>query len=157
LQFALINAHPAKRQVQMRMYSYIQDEIILKRLMDSNSVSAKKITPPALDIYTSCNELKKIILQANAGVDELPTDFEKQNIILEEGSLGNTFIPNGRGTNLIKQLQEKIVAFNSNVDEKQKLPVKNTILDADFERLYSYSNYLALSNLSQVQMILLME
>jgi hypothetical protein len=156
LQFALINVHPAKRELQMKMYGYLQNEEILNRLLENHSASSTKISEPALGIYSTCSELKKKILKNNAGLEMLPADFEKQNILLEEGNLGNDFAINGAGSNLIKKLQETIIAFNSNVDEKHRLPFKNTILDADMGRLYSYSNYFVLNNLSQLQMVILL-
>src|SRR5205085_9249374 len=88
LQFALINVHPAKRQVQMKMYGYLENEEILNRMMRNHSDSSWKLNSVALEIYSSCDQLKKIILKNNAGVEELPADFEKQNLLLEEGNLG---------------------------------------------------------------------
>jgi len=156
LQFALINVHPAKRQLEMKMYGYLQNEEILNRLKEDHSGTEKKISESAMGIYSTCEELKKIILKNNAGVEVLPADFEKQNLLLEEGNLGNDFVPNGKGNFAFKRLLEEINVFNSNVDEKHQLPVKNSILEADMEKLYSYSNYFVLNSLTQLQMMILL-
>jgi hypothetical protein len=157
IQFSLISIHPAKKQIELKMYSYLQGEALLKKMQEKNVRSDTKDSSTLLlsEIQNTSKEIKKLILQNSLGLTFIPTDFESKNIFLEEGNLGNAFIMNGPGYNLFMKLKNQIELFNAS-NANNKIPVVNSILDAEKSKLYSYSNLFVLNSITQIQMYSLM-
>jgi hypothetical protein len=150
LLFAMVNVRPAAKQLEMKMYSYVNNEKLLEKMQqtasDSNLLTA--------EINKNCEELKKLILIAGLDTNSIPADFESRHILLEEGNLGPAFREDGRGRVLLSELNAKITNYNLTQDEKNKIPLSRTILVAGIDKIDRYSNYTVLNGLVQIQMFL---
>lgn len=143
LQFTMVNLRPTKNQTQIKMYTYIQNEQLLT-LLQKNSRNDKDAL--VAEINSTANELKKIIISSMTGQTEIPKDLSDQ-VILEEKSVGDG---DGRGSQLLAHLNETVNKYNAIEGHKIKLSLDHL----DIEKINSYSNYVLLNYLVQVQMFL---
>src|SRR5258708_7334020 len=59
LQFTMVNIRPPKQQTQIKMYSYFQNDELLKRMQQQNSDGGNKLVA---DINATAEEIKSPIL-----------------------------------------------------------------------------------------------
>ncbi len=151
LQFTLINTRPAKKQLQIKMYTYIQSEKLLANLQKqmNDSTARKKLID---GINTKCDQIKSMIIENAIGQKYIPSNFEEQGIFIEEGNLGNRFFENGIGIKLLSDLKSDINKYNS--VGKNKISIEESILTIDFGDIGRYSNYSILGNINQLQLCL---
>jgi len=151
LQFTLINTRPAKKQLQIKMYTYIQSEKLLANLQKqmNDSTARKKLID---GINTKCDQIKSMIIENAIGQKYIPSNFEEQGIFIEEGNLGNSFFENGIGIKLLSDLKSDINKYNS--VGKNKISIEESILTIDFGDIGRYSNYSILGNINQLQLYL---
>ncbi len=139
LQFTLININPPPRQTEIKMYTYLQSEGLLTKMLQDNTVKSAALNPQlALEVYKTAEKLKKIILQNAEGGQ------------LEDGNLGHEFEQGYFGEQLFTHLTETISQYNANKNDADKLPSNHFQAD----RIFTYNNYLMLDYLVQIQMYL---
>ncbi len=153
LLFTLVNTRPAKNQLQIKMYNYIQSEELLRTLQkqknDSSTVQIEKLIT---DINNKCQEIKNRILENSIGLTSIPKDFEKRNILMEEGNLGGSFFDEGEGLKLFSELKSDFINYNSL--SKTFVPIEQSILNIDVDKIGLYSNYSVLNSITQLQLFL---
>jgi len=153
LQFTLINTRPAKNLLQIKMYTYLQGEDLLAT-MQRQADNSEKIKPDTkkliTDINSSCQQIKNLIMTYTIGQSTLPKNFEEQGILMEEVGLGPDFFENGRGQKLLTDLKAAIIKYNSS--ETNKIPVEQSILNIEPDKIERYSNLAVLSSLTQLQL-----
>ncbi|MGZ4033270.1 MAG: GldL-related protein [Bacteroidia bacterium] len=155
LQFTMINVRPALKLTQIKMYNYIQNEDLLKKMQQKtgNIINQNKF---ADDINASAEKIKKLILENAIGEPSIPKDFESKDIEMQEGGLAMEFYDNGAGIQLLKKMKDDVVKYNSSgiINEENKIPVDHTILDIELDKIGRYSNYSVLNSITQIQMYL---
>jgi hypothetical protein len=152
LLFAMVNVRPSLRLTQIKMYNYIQSEALLDK-MQANMVTGNKLIT---EMNAQCEEIKALILQSSIGERAIPPDFDKKDMLMEEGNLGADFFDNGKGIQLLKMLKGEMISFNNlpELNAGSKVPVDHSILDIDFDLIGRYSNYTVLNGINQLQMYL---
>jgi hypothetical protein len=147
LQFTMMNVRPALKQTQIKMYTYLQGEELLKKMQKTQGAENKL----ADEINLTAEKIKQMVIEDNFGGHPIPSDIK--NLIIEEGGLGMNFENNGPGIKLLKKLKGDIVNYNSEtVNEENKIPVDHSILDIEFDNIGRYSNYSVLNSITQIQM-----
>lgn len=149
LLFTMVNLRPSQKQLLLKMYTYVQNEALLKKLQKS----IKTDNELTVDINNTAEQLKRLIVQHTVGIPSIPEDFEKRNIVVEEENLGGDFYKeDGQGTILFSHLKEAVNKYNSTLldGEKNKIPLDRFQAD----KIGSYNNYLVLNYLVQLQMYL---
>ena len=153
LLFTLTNIRPARDLVMMRMDTYLQNETLLKKLQSdiSDSVAAAKLYS---EINDDCQKIKALIFQYEIGMDALPDNYEDQNLVVNEGNLSNEFYDDGAGVRLFSKLKEAVVKYNSLSSRESKIPIEDSILRIDPNRMGLCSNLSLLNGVVQIQMYL---
>ena len=133
------------------MATYAQNEALLAQ-MQALSTPGKQ----AAEINELSNDLKGFVLQSAIGMYAMPADFDKLNLHLDEGSLGQEFENNGNGVKLLIRLRHAVNTYNAALGkETLKIPVKNSVLETDPSMTMAlYSNLSFLNSINQVQMYL---
>jgi hypothetical protein len=155
--FMLINTRPAKKELQLKMYNYLQSEALLQGMQTAQHKRLATTTETdnlVFAINENCEQIKGLILQNAIGQKVLSNDFELQNIVMEEGRLGNDFYENGEGVKMFLKLEELLNKFNETAGVK--IAIKNTIIDTNFGTIAYYNRYSVLSNIQQLQMQLVL-
>ena len=157
LLFAMVNVRPSFKLTQIKMYSHIQSEELLKKIQSRQKTTSKnnfKLKILAEGINSKCERVKVMILQNSIGVPAIPRDFETKNILMEESNLGNDFSDNGEGIQLLKHIKAEIIHFNNSesISGSTKIPVDDTILNIDLDNIGRYSNFTILNGIVQIQM-----
>jgi hypothetical protein len=151
--FMLINTRPAKKELQLKMYNYLQSEALLQG-MQKEQYSGIKTTNETSTLLSAinenCEQIKALILQNALGQKIINNDFEAQNIVMEDGRLGNGFYDNEEGVKMFLKLEELLTKYNEKA--AIKIPLQNTILDTNFGTIANYNRYSVLSNIQQLQM-----
>lgn len=159
LQFTMINIRPAVKLTQIKMYSYIQGEELLKKIQNRSASRHQENSTQhsfADNINNKAEQIKSMILMNAIGESKIPKDFESEGIIIEEGNLGIAFFDNGEGIKLLSELKAEISKYNASgeINIENKIPVDHSILDIDFDKIGRYSNYSVLNSITQIQMYL---
>lgn len=152
LLFTMVNIRPALKQTQIKMHSYIQSDELLKKMQNKSDLNSNAL---ALEINSTCEKMKGLILQAAIGETSIPKNFEEKEIVVEEGNLGPEFFKNRNGIKLFSQLKESVSKYNASPDKTEnKIPVDHSILDVENNNIGIYSNFVVLNGLTQIQMYL---
>jgi hypothetical protein len=149
LLFTMVNLRPSQKQLEIKMYSYIQSEELLKKMQQR----VKGDNELAADINSTAEQIKQLIMQHTIGQPTLPKDFKEQHILAEEENLGGDFfVAEGKGTILFSHLQEAVNKYNATLSNKEenKIPLDRLQMD----KLSLYNNYLVLNFVVQLQMYL---
>jgi hypothetical protein len=151
LQFTLINTRPARKQLQIKMYNYIQSEELLAQMQKqmNDSTETKKLVD---DINTKCQQIKSRIIENAINQKSIPKDFEEHDILIEEGGLGAGFFDEGGGLKLFSDLKTDITRYNTL--SANKIPLEQSILSIETDKIGLYSNYSVLNSITQLQMYL---
>jgi hypothetical protein len=145
----MVNLRPSQKQLEIKMYSYIQSEELLKKMQQR----VKGDNELAADINSTAEQIKQLIMQHTIGQPTLPKDFKEQHILAEEENLGGDFfVAEGKGTILFSHLQEAVNKYNATLSNKEenKIPLDRLQMD----KLSLYNNYLVLNFVVQLQMYL---
>lgn len=151
--FMLLNIRPSKKELQLKMYNYLQSEAVLKNLQ---AVQHKQLlgnpenATLSAEINEKCEQIKGLIIQNSIGENTLRNDFEARNIVLEDGRLGTDFYDNGEGAKMILKLEELLSNYNKSA--AIKISKQNSILDSSFGTIGYYNKYSVLSNIQHLQM-----
>jgi hypothetical protein len=151
--FMLLNVRPAKKELQLKMYNYLQSEALLKGMQTAQQKQLATTTEMGTlqaEINENCEQIKGLILQNAIGQKSLSNDFEAQSIVMEDGRLGNDFYDNGEGVKMFLKLKELLHKYNESA--AVKIALQNTILDSNFGTIAYYNRYSVLSNIQQLQM-----
>jgi hypothetical protein len=160
LYFTLVMTPRAARIVDTRLTrNYLRSEQILKNeeakaALDRNTNGQSDL---AKDAYALCNELKSFLLKSETGTDVIGEDFEQHNILIGDHSAMDYFNNTPQAYNKLKELASLSAKYNSSLataGKSQPLPVTSNIIDFK-ENGTSYKVYNALSDLMQLQMIIL--
>ena len=156
LQFTMMNVRPALKLTQIKMYSYIQSEEILKKIQNNAANSGNSSNKIVTDINSKAELIKSMILENAIGEKTIPKDFESRDIEMQEGGLAMDFYDNGNGIQLLSELKTEINNYNASgaVSPENKIPVEHSILNIEFDKIGRYSNYSVLNSLTQIQMYL---
>jgi hypothetical protein len=149
LLFAMVNVRPAQKQLQIKMYTYIQSEELLKKMQQK----VKGDNELAADINNTAEQIKRLIVENTVGMPAIPKDFEAQNILAQEENLGPDFFnADGKGAILFSHLREAIAKYNAAIINKEdnKIPVDRFQMD----KIGLYNNYIVLNFVVQLQMYL---
>ena len=151
LQFTIVRLKPSASQSRMKMATYAQNEALLAQ-MQALSTPGKQ----AAEINELSNDLKGFVLQSAIGMYAMPADFDKLNLHLDEGSLGQEFENNGNGVKLLIRLRNAVNTYNAALGkETLKIPVKYSVLETDPSMTMAlYSNLAFLNSINQVKMYL---
>jgi hypothetical protein len=152
IQFLMINIRPAKNQTELKMYSYMQYEDLVKQLQPASQPDSGSIGTVA-EINTICEEIKALILEEEIGHKAIPTDFEQKKVLIDDGSLGGSFLDDGKGSRLFANLRESVLKYNNNNPQHQ-IPVTHSILDTEFSEIGGYNNLFVLNSITQLQLYL---
>jgi hypothetical protein len=150
----LLNIRPPKKELQLKMYNYLRSEEMLNRIRSQqkpglavNAESAKLLT----EINDNCEQIKSLILETAIGQKSISSNFETQNILLEDGGLGNEFYDDkGKGAKLILQLKELIATYNATASTK--IPEEHSAVDDAFGNIANYNVYSVLASITQLQL-----
>lgn len=155
LHFTLVNLRPTNTEIQM--YSYVQNERLLQRMLadkkeDDNSFLAE-------DIQKNCEQIKALILKEDIGLDALPKDFERKNLVINERNIANDFNANGAGVKLFASLKQAVIKYNQSkaVSSENGIPIAHSVLDIEPEKIGNYTNLFILNGITQLQMYLVTE
>jgi hypothetical protein len=149
LLFIVINIRPSKRQLEIKMHTYIQSEELLRKMQQA----VKGNNELATDINTTAEKIKSLIIENTLGQSTIPKDFEEQNILAEEENLGPDFFKSdGKGAILFSNLKKMVATYNATIstNEENKIPADHFQMD----KMGSYNNYTVLNYLVQLQMYL---
>jgi hypothetical protein len=149
LVFAMVNLRPSQKQIEIKMYTYIQSEELLKKMQQT----VKGDNELAEDINNTAEQIKHLIMEYTIGQPTLPKDFKEQHIIAEEENLGGDFLnADGRGVVLFSHLKEAVSKYNATIIDKEenKIPIDHLQMD----KLRLCNNYVILNFVIQLQMYL---
>ncbi|MEO6901855.1 MAG: hypothetical protein ABI315_01725 [Bacteroidia bacterium] len=149
LLFIMVNIRPAKKQLEIKMYTHIQSEDLLRKMQQH----AKQYDPLASDIDTTAERIKSLIIEGMIGKPFIPKDFEAQKLLGEEENLGPAFFKEGaEGAILFSHLKETVAKYNSTLtlNEGNKIPIDHFQED----KIGFYNNYVVLNYVVQLQMYL---
>ena len=150
LLFSMINLRPSFRLTQVKMHVYVQSEELLARLQTKADVSADGTV-----INKLCDQLKQMIISEGLNSNFIPKDFEDQNILMEEHSVGAPFFEQGSGSKTLSDLKAAIEKYNANTSNPAvKISLEHSVLNIDADHLGAYSNYTILTSINQLQMYL---
>jgi hypothetical protein len=150
--FALFNIRPSRKTLEMKMINYYQSESLLAKFKSKIYTDSIHDNTLKMEINATCQQIKKIILQNNIGVKEIPEDYIRKNILIEESSLGSNFNDEQEGGKLFSQLISAIKKYNST--SKEKIPL-GIYASADILKSISFlNNYNTLSSITQIQLFL---
>ncbi|MBS1584766.1 MAG: hypothetical protein JSS82_04405 [Bacteroidetes bacterium] len=158
LYFTLVMTPRAARIADARTTkNYLRSELILKNEavktpLGHNTVGQSEL---ANDVYTLCNELKSFLVRSETGTDVIGEDFEQHDIFIRDHSAMDYFHDTPGAFTKLKELATTATKYNNSIaGTKLALPVTGNIVDFN-ETGNSYKVYNALSDLIQIQMILL--
>jgi hypothetical protein len=159
LYFTLVMTPRAARIMDTRItQNYLRSELILKneeaRMYTGNSQGMQ--TDLSKDLYALCNELKSFLLKSETGYETIGSDFEQRNILIGDHSAMDYFNHSPVAYSKLKELATVSAKYNNMLaaNGRLQLPVTSNILDFK-ENSNSYKVYNALSDLVQLQMIIL--
>lgn len=133
--------------------NYLQAEALIKKSKSiKNDTTQKNI---ALDniskgIEETCIKIKEMIIFDELGQKSIPTDFEKNNMWIEESGLKDEFKDGREGEQMLIKLNDLVNKYNSIRDDNRKIP--NTIEKILNGKIMQQSNYNMLSCLSQIEL-----
>lgn len=144
------SSYATKKMFASATHSYWVNEQIVqnerKLALVSNDSVKSNVAANGNFIYSFCQELKEKMLENETGVTQLPSDFEKKDQLLRDGSFAGYIQPNS-----LAELRSKVEEYNSKLESSlQKIPVSNSILNGEDKKID-----LALNDLIQIQMIVL--
>ena len=148
LQFTLIRLRPSHSQQEIKMNNYVQGEWALRQLQAHTSANKD-----AAAINALCEQIKTLVLQQSIGQPSIPADYEKTQVLLNEGSLGPEFSDNGRGVHLLASLSDafgKYTAAGDHADLQQMIS-RSVLNSAPAEAGKLYSNISLLQSITQLQ------
>ncbi len=156
LQFTMVNLRPALKLTQIKMYSYIQSEELLKKIQNNSKNSGSSSNKLVNEINSKAEEIKSMILEDAIGEKTIPKDFESRDMEMQEGGLDMNFYDNGKGIQLLGELKTEINNYNAlgALSQENKIPVEHSILNIGFDKIGRYSNYSVLNSITQIQMYL---
>lgn len=155
MQFTLINTRPVEQELKIKMNTYLLSEELLATMKDLPKDSASLIAESnklAADISSACEKIKYLIIENTMGTLILPKEFQKKGYVLDEAILGPDFSENGKGLKLLSDL--KAAVLNYNASQENKIPLEQSILNIDADKIGRYNNLSVLSNLTQIQLCL---
>ncbi len=154
INFVMMDLRPVDPRSEV--YTYLQNEQLLKRMQQFNHVSANQDDQLATDIISTCTQLKALLLNQSIGTPDLPGKLETAYTDLYPNKLREGFGEHQQGYELIVALKEKVNAYNAQKanDSNLRIPTAHTIIDADLSGLGRYTNIFVLNNLTQIQMFL---
>lgn len=150
--FTLTSIKPSYRVTMQRLYSYVQNQELLRQMQRQVPGNNMLIE----DINRTCEEMKGMVLRHDLGLNEVPADFDMKDIVLYEGGLGPEFYDNGKGLQLLETLKSDIDKYNTTLQGGEpKLNLTHSFMDIDLRTVGAlYSNYGLLNDLTQLQMFL---
>ncbi len=104
----------------------------------------------AVNINTTCEELKHYLLQRSTGHDDIGADFEARDILIRNMWLSDCLDGSAAMDTRLNDLKKMVITYNGNTGTTRKIPVANTILDKSTERVSE-----AINSLVQIQMYVL--
>lgn len=143
-----------RQPLPLQSYSYIQNERLLRKLQrNSDSNAAINSNKLAIEINTSCNTLKSIILNRDIARKSIPDEIEGTDITIQER---NVYMPEtSESFQLLEKLKVAVNAYNATqIINENKIPLNHTILDVTPDRLNGCTNLYVLNSLTQVQLSL---
>jgi hypothetical protein len=149
LQFTMVRLRPSGSQLKIRMNTYVQNEVLLKKLQEG--IVADKT---ASEITAMCEQLKAIVLDRSIGTPTIPPDYETTKLHLNEGNLGQEFDENGAGVQLLTRLRSAVDAYNAaNTGTVQRIPTSTAVLQSEPAKAGTlYTNLTFLNSITQVEM-----
>ncbi len=149
LQFSIVRLRPSGSQLRIRLDTYAQNELLLKK-MQGNATQEKLVK----DINSISSQLKSLVLQRTIGYSEVPADYEKMQLHMNEGNLGQEFSDNGVAVQLLVRLRDAVNTYNAGSGEV-KIPLSHSILQTEPGQTGDlYSNVSFLNSIVQLQMYL---
>lgn len=149
LLFTMINIRPAKKQLEIKMYTYIQSEELLKKMQQHS----KQSNALAADIDTTAEQIKRLIIEGMIGQPNIPKDFEAKQLLGEEENLGPAFFKEGaKGAILFSHLKDVVTKYNLSqpTSTENKIPIDHF----QENKIGFYNNYVVLNYIVQLQMYL---
>jgi len=146
LQFTLINVHPAKKQTEIKMYTYLHSEELLGRMKAKNGLPKDAL---AADIDATADKLKKLVLENTVGKPYVPKSFEDSTYV-EDGGVGPAFEQGNSGALLFSHLGQSIKNYNASRAATEQIP------ESHFQEsgIVYYNNFVMLDYLVQTQLFL---
>ncbi|HSH67832.1 MAG TPA: hypothetical protein VLB84_18975 [Bacteroidia bacterium] len=152
LLFSLVNLRPSKKQLEVNMQSYIQNDELLKKMQTAFN---KENTPLASDIDETAEQLKHLLIRNLIGQPVIPKDFAEKGLVgednrLKDGYIGYEFENGGKGIQLIAHLKDVVLKYNADQStNNNKIPVDPFRPDyiCSYVNSYSLLNYVV-----QIQM-----
>ncbi len=149
LLFTMVNIRPAKKQLEIKMYTYVQNEELLKKMQQHG----KQSTTLAADIDTTAERIKRLIVERMIGQQIIPADFEAKQLLAEESDLGAAFDKEqGEGAILFCHLKDAVRQYNNtpSISIENKIPLDHF----QENKIGLYTNYVVLNYVVQLQMFL---
>ena len=151
LQFTIVRLRPSPVN-KVATATYLQNEALLAVVQKEKAPVAHATAAIASQIQNNCNELKKMILMKSVGATTIPATYEQDELFLNDVWLGNEFVNEGEGLQLLAKLREEVRSYNAlvqggNMVISSGLPV----LSADLQSLAK--NYTCVSMLNSVMQL----
>lgn len=156
--FMLLNIRPPKKELQLKMYNYLQSEALLNRIQNQQKMNPAGTDEQAqliAEINQTCTQIKTLIFENTIGEKSLSEDFEARNILIEDKGLGPEFNEQRQGAKLMSELNALLIKYNS--ISTVKIPVAHSALDPDFGPIANYNVYSVLTSITQLQLFVLTE
>lgn len=142
LLFAMVNLRTTTVYEDIRISSYQLNESLLAE-MRAGTVAPENSTALTERINTLCEQIKDIELSSHSG-----------RMLVKEGLPAKAFFNEGKGVQLIAQLQAAVTEYNNSTNKKP-LPVANSVLDAPLHNIgHLFSNVSLLNSITQIQLYL---
>lgn len=158
LLFTLTSLRPSKQLVVSTMCAYVQNEDLLERMRIgvSDSVKADALYS---QINEDCEKIKGLILQDEIGMKKIPVKYDAldESMSFTEGGLGDAFMDNGNGESeegakLFSDLKTAVEKYNAS--RAVNIPIKNSVLDLEPNKLQLLTNFYVLNSMVRIQMFL---
>lgn len=114
LQFTIVRLRPSPVN-KVATAAYLQNEALLGVMRQGKMPAPSATADIALQIQNNCNELKKMILMKSVGVTTLPATYEQEGLFLNDVWLGNEFVNDGEGLQLLAKLRDEVRSYNARV------------------------------------------
>jgi len=153
LLFTLINTRPAQHQTEVKMYSYLESEELLKRIQSMPGKSTAINSEQQLIISKmndAAEQMKSLILVRTTGKSKVSHDFENEDIFLEEVNLGPAFEEGQEGALLYARFKKSIEEFNLLNSKTSDLKIPTDHFEDG--KIVLYNNFVVLDYITKTQM-----
>jgi hypothetical protein len=131
---------------------YVRNEQVLSSMHHAQD-SLIKTNKEASVLYTKCEDLKNYILKNKVGMTTIPSNFDEENILIEDDYISNYF-DGETAQEEMAEFRKLLLSYNASVQNTRKYLLDYSM----FEDAQSFRNskvYTCLNELTQLQLLLI--